>query len=133
MLRDRRNGELLHVHSERAGAATIVHVEGEVDLSTQGILARELVRPCGDIIVDLAGCTYLSARGFDLLDRRAVQCQERSRTLTLARIPPRLRRILVLLTTSARIPTAQSIEEALYPLAPNNMEPTAEASRGEEE
>ena len=129
-MRDGRNGELLHVHSERVGTATVVYVEGEVDLSTQGILARELASPCGDIIVDLAGCTYLSARGFDLLDRVAAQCQERSRTLTLVRIPPHLRRIFALLTTSAPIPTAQSIEEALPILAPNNTEPTLEASRG---
>jgi anti-sigma B factor antagonist len=65
----------LRIGTHQLGGRTVVIPVGEVDLATSGVLRDCLARCDGDLIVDLAGVTFLDSSGIGAL------CGQRARLL----------------------------------------------------
>jgi anti-anti-sigma factor len=85
--------EHLHIHAERRGRATVVHLEGELDIASRPRLEETLAKLDGDVVVDLRGLTFLDSDGLQMLLRQP------RRHLTVVPAPPRVQRLFALTET----------------------------------
>lgn len=82
--------------SERAGAK-LVHVVGEIDLSTVPQLQRELqaaISGQDSIVVDLQGVRFIDSTGVGVLFRASTQVQESGGEVRIVCPPGPVRRVL---------------------------------------
>lgn len=71
--------ELATIGSQVVERATVVRVEGEVDLSNADRLLDELMTHVGTtpwLVVDLTGCSYLDSAGLRVIARVDIRCRE---------------------------------------------------------
>lgn len=88
----------LHVESERGADAVIVHVTGEVDMSSASMLADELTKALdasASVVVDLAGVTFLGTSGLSVLVDANARCQANGASVRLVPSQPARRAIEV--------------------------------------
>lgn len=100
----------IHCWLETLSDATVVHVEGEVDLSTAPDFARAVATAflwCSRVIVDLARVTYIDGSGLGILKRAA----EANRTrLAVAGPAPHVRRLFDVVELTGVVPVVASLE-----------------------
>lgn len=90
---------LLQVHAEKEGSRTVLHVRGEVDLSTASHLRDHLADAIeGDglaaVVLDLSGLEFMDATGLEVLVQARRRAGERGAQLVLARPPGTFLRLL---------------------------------------
>jgi anti-anti-sigma factor len=101
---------LLHCWIEACGDVVVVHVEGEVDLSTAPWLEDTVACAFqkGDgVIVDLARVSYLDGSGLAVLQRAA---ESHAAHLAVAWPSPRVRRLFDIVHLTEMIPLVGSLE-----------------------
>jgi anti-anti-sigma factor len=101
---------------ETVSSAEILHVLGDIDISSIGHFERALddtVRPARPLVIDLTTCDYIGAAGFASLVRTHRALGKGMRVAVSSEgIPARL---FSLLESHARFFIAGSIEGALHP------------------
>lgn len=106
--------ELLRCSVEALPSVTVVHVAGEIDLSTTGKLMRILETVAEThLVVDLDSVTYLDGAAIRLFDQFRRRCGDRRLEFALACVPRHMRRILDILDLDPPIATYNSVREAL--------------------
>ncbi len=104
-----------------AGEIIVLRVGGEVDLCTlpilQAALGAGLDRRPAHLLVDLAGVTFCSAQGLDLLIQIGRTAAEKAVSFAVVGVPPQLYRVWTLLgdgDLSIRHPTIDSAMTAIH-------------------
>jgi anti-anti-sigma factor len=102
--------EALHCWLETLSDATVVHVEGEVDLATAPDFARAVATAflwCSRVIVDLARVTYIDGSGLGILKRAA---EANGARLAVAGAVPHVRRLFDVIELTGVVPVVASLE-----------------------
>ena len=101
---------------ENSPLASIVHVQGDVDLITAPEF-RECMRSTassnihnGNVMVDLSELEYIDGGGLRVLEEGRELCQQRGRALVLVAPPPHIKRILEMVNLTDRLPVLNSAE-----------------------
>jgi anti-anti-sigma factor len=118
------------VRAEHSPTATVIYLEGEIDLSNTRLLARELADARGDVIVDLAGTKFLDGSAIRILEEEAERCKVTGRAFVLTRTPPLFRRIFEILGDSTPLRHAASLEEAVRMSSQKGVESAQDARGG---
>lgn len=110
--------ELLRCSVEELPSATVVHVAGEIDLSTTGKLVRvlEAVAAQANLVVDLDGVTYLDGAAIRLFDQIRRRYDDRRLLFALAGVPRHMRRLLDILDPQPPFAAYDSVHAALTAL-----------------
>lgn len=96
----------------------VAYLEGEVDLSNEAAITRELAAAAANeapgLVVDLSGTTYLDSKGVYLLLALAGRLESHRQHLRVA-VPETspVRRILVLSQVDRTIPLDSTVDEAV--------------------
>jgi len=113
-------GSLANVTSERRGAAQVVAVSGEIDLSNAAALEGEIMRHAADagaVVLDLSGLSFMDSAGVALLQRLARAVRERGGRLRLvAPGPSPVGRLVTLTRLEALIPRDERLDDAVQEL-----------------
>ena len=107
---------ILKIETEDHGGAYVVHLSGEVDLTTITLLAGALdgqIHNSPNVILDCQHLTYIDSTGFNLL----ADLYRQGRRFVLVAPIPIIQRILGIMGLDMLIPIAASVEEALNVLA----------------
>ena len=104
----------VHVEASPEGGATIVRVEGELDLATCPELetALEDADLAGRVVVDLSGCTFLDSSALRVLVRRARAAEVSGGSTALVTTDPGILRVLDITTTHTMLRVHDTIESA---------------------
>jgi anti-sigma B factor antagonist len=100
----------LHCWVEPIAEAVVVHVEGEVDLSTAPWFAETIAyafRQNRSVIVDLSAVSYLDGSGIAVLKRAA---ESHLAHIAVSGSPPQIRRLFDIVQLSDVIPFVASLE-----------------------
>jgi len=71
--------ELATIEFERAERASVVRIEGEIDMSNADHILDELMARVGSdpwLIVDLTSCSYVDSAGLSVIARVDARCRE---------------------------------------------------------
>lgn len=102
--------------AERRNGATIVAVQGELDLSTHERLSEQLTAAASDgpIVVDMSECGFIDSSGVRalLLGARATE-QAGNQPIALAAAGEQVQRILELTGLAGTISVHDTVDEAL--------------------
>ena len=102
------DGPALHTTAERSGRCVVVHASGELDIATARATEQALLDAAGgepvDLVVDLAGVTFVDATGLGALLHAAEAVDAAGGRLRLASPSRMLRVMLRLLELEARLP-----------------------------
>jgi anti-sigma B factor antagonist len=101
---------LLHCWIEPISEASVVHVEGEVDLSTAPWLADTIASAFEQgrsVIVDLSAVSYLDGSGISVLKHAA---EAHASQLAVAGSKPQIRRLLEIVHVTDVIPLVASLD-----------------------
>jgi anti-anti-sigma factor len=104
----------VHVDVSPNSGATVVRVEGDLDLATcseleQAFQDADLARR---IVVDLSGCTFFDSSGLRVLVQRARAAEAAGGTTALVTTDPGILRVLEIATTDTILPVHDTIESA---------------------
>ena len=105
----------VHVEAPPAvGSATIVRVEGDLDMATSPELeqALENANPAGRIVVDLSGCTFLDSSALRVLVHQARAAEDAGGAIALVTTDPGILRVLEIATTDTLLPVHDTVESA---------------------
>jgi anti-anti-sigma factor len=100
---------------------TVIHVEGEIDMSNRGTLAHELSRAHGDVILDLGDTKYIDARTIGLLEEAAEQSRMEGRQFILTRVPPLFERLFDIIGRSTYIRCVDAMVAAIHLVRQNGF------------
>lgn len=102
------------IEEERAGAATVVRLSGEVDVAASPELrARVDAAAAGPLVFDLSAVTFVDSSGLRELLRARMECDRRGGRLLLAGVPATVARLLELTGTATMFETAPALGAAL--------------------
>lgn len=104
------------VEAEQLDAGTVLHVVGELDLSTHERLGEELTAIAGRggaMVVDLEGCDFIDSSGIRALLIGRQAAEDNGGTLALAAAKPQVVRILDVTGVASALPIHASAEKAL--------------------
>jgi anti-sigma B factor antagonist len=105
------------VTQSELGPAAVVHVSGEIDMSTSDTMAEQILgrlaeRPSA-LVIDLTGVDFLGSAGLGVLIEASQRAQEAATTLRIvATTPPALRPLEVSGLLQV-LPVFRSLTEAL--------------------
>lgn len=104
----------VYVQASHEGAATVLRVEGDLDLATCPELERALedADPAKRVVVDLSGCTFLDSSALRVLVQRARAAEAAGGTIALVTRDPGILRILDIASTETMLPVHDTIESA---------------------
>ena len=104
----------VQVEASRDGGATVVRVEGDLDLSTCPELehALEGADLADRVVVDLSGCTFFDSSALRVLVQRARAAATAGGTTALVTTDPGILRVLEIATTDAMLPVHDTLESA---------------------
>jgi anti-anti-sigma factor len=110
----------LEVTTETIGAATVVHLAGQLDTSTADdfdVRMRELLAVSGGgglrLVLDLARVTYMSSAGLRSLSLVAKTTKTNGGALALAGIAPRVQEVLDIVRFTSLFLIAPTVEQAI--------------------
>jgi anti-anti-sigma factor len=90
----------LQITVQDDGPSLVLHVHGEIDLSTvetlRTCLEHELSGSSDSLVVDVAGVTFLDCAGINLLVRSNAQLTETGRTLSVRNPSATIRRVFTI-------------------------------------
>ncbi|HKX16501.1 MAG TPA: STAS domain-containing protein [bacterium] len=115
---DSARGEFIRFSTERVHEATVLRVEGEVDLSTANSFAdaiESLYRENACVIVDLSRLSYLDGSGIRVLMRFAEEARGR---FVVIGSTPTVHRVFVILNLLDVLPVVPSLGAAREYLGP---------------
>jgi anti-sigma B factor antagonist len=107
--------EPIEIRTENLQDATIIHVHGEVDLATAGMVQdalRSAIRSGRHVVVDLANVTYIDLSGFRALVEGKKALGERQ-SLAVAASSPIIHRVIEIIELGTVLPAFHSLREAL--------------------
>jgi anti-anti-sigma factor len=116
MARDGKTNRILQVWTERGTDGEIVHVEGEVDLTSAHELREHLNKIVGGtrpIIIDFSKLGYLDLQGVRALEECYRGAQHHGQHMVLVGSTPIVHKLLTILNLNQRIPVVDSLGEAL--------------------
>jgi anti-sigma B factor antagonist len=104
----------VNVEASHEGGATVVRVEGELDMATCPELeqALESIDLAGRIVVDLSGCTFFDSSALRVLVQRARAAEAAGGATALVTTDPGILRVLEIATTDTMLPVHDTIESA---------------------
>jgi len=108
--------EILHTRFEDIPSGSILHVRGELDLSSAPSLRAELVRLLDrgrSVIVDCSELQYLDMAGVHVLEDCHQRAAHRGQRLVLVGSVPLVHKILAIIRLNERMPVVDAIGEAL--------------------
>jgi len=108
--------QILHTRSEDIPSGSILHVHGELDLSSAPSLRAQLVRLLDrgrPVIVDCSELRYLDMAGVHVLEDCHQRAAHRDQRLVLVGSVPLVHRILAIIKLNERMPVVHAISEAL--------------------
>ncbi|NAS25858.1 anti-sigma factor antagonist [Herbidospora sp. NEAU-GS84] len=89
-------------------APTVLHLSGDIDISTTADLRRRILAALDEsaevLILDMAAVTFCDAAGLGVLIYTERQAQARGVTLALTRLTPRMIRLLDIAKFGDRFP-----------------------------
>jgi anti-anti-sigma factor len=93
--------------------AVVVHVDGDLDLATSGVLEDALDAVNGArIVIDLGGCTFVDSSAVRVLVSAARSAEQSGRTLSLVARDPGILRVLEIAAVDTMLPVHSTLEEA---------------------
>lgn len=108
--------EPFKVGSERDAGVFVIHVEGELDLSTASQLEHEMEAPLADpgsgLVIDLSRCEFIDSTGIALIVR-AWQQLDGEGGFALCGVGNQVERVLDVTGLEGAIPTHASRDEAV--------------------
>jgi anti-anti-sigma factor len=107
---------IFRVSLEERASCYILHVRGEVDFATAPSFRGHLMRLVGrgrSIIVDCSNLQYLDMKGIRVLEECHRRATERGERLVLVGSDPLVHNILTIVQLNQRIPTLDTLDEAL--------------------
>jgi len=113
-----RPGEVeVHVQASPDGDATVVRVEGELDMATCPELeqALESADLADRVVIDLSGCTFFDSSALRVLVQRARAAEAAGGATALVTTDPGILRVLEIATTDTMLPVHDTIESAAGP------------------
>ena len=106
-------GELT-LRKDVQGRISVIHVVGELDLATVGVLDAELEQPSGgDQVVVLAECTFIDSSALRTLVRAHHAAEEHGTRFLIAAPTQPARRVLEVASLDHMIPVFDSVAEAV--------------------
>jgi anti-anti-sigma factor len=118
--------EILHTWSEDMPSGSILHVLGEVDLSSARSLQATLMRLIGrgrPVIVDCSELQYLDMKGVHVLEDCHERAEQLGQRFVLVGSLPCVHKILVLTKLHERMPVVDTVREALAILGQEGTTP----------
>ncbi|HLW47783.1 MAG TPA: STAS domain-containing protein [bacterium] len=107
--------KILQTWSEETAAGSILHVRGEMDLSSAPFVRAELMRLVGRggaVIVDCSQLQYLDMSGIHVLEDCHQEAEEQGQCLVLVGSVPLVHRILTIVGLNRRMPVVDTIGAA---------------------
>ncbi|GLX99410.1 STAS domain-containing protein [Herbidospora sp. NBRC 101105] len=87
---------------------TVVHLSGDIDISTTAGLRRRILAALDEslevLVVDMGAVTFCDAAGLGMLLRTQRQAEARGMTLALTRLTPQMTRLLDITELRDRFP-----------------------------
>lgn len=111
-----RPGDLeVTVKASSEGGATVVWIEGDLDVATSSELeaALESVDAGKRIVVDLSGCTFLDSSALRVLVHAARAAETAGGTVALVTQDLGILRVLAIAKVDSVLPVHQTVESAL--------------------
>jgi anti-anti-sigma factor len=109
--------ELATIEFEKVVRASLVRIEGEIDMSNADHVLDELMARVGVdpwLIVDLTPCSYVDSAGLSVIARVDARCREVLSGLRLVvRVESGVDRVLAMTRLNAVLNVDQTLEEAL--------------------
>lgn len=104
----------VHVERSPGDGATVVRVEGELDLATSPELETALDEAdlAGRVVVDLSGCTFLDSSALRVLVHGARAADVAGGSIALVTTHPGILRVLDIATTDTMLPVHDTVESA---------------------
>ena len=104
----------MQVEASRDGGATVVRVDGDLDMSTCPELehALEGADLADHVVVDLSGCTFFDSSALRVLVQRARAAGTAGGTTALVTTDPGILRVLEIATTDTMLPVHDTLESA---------------------
>lgn len=112
--------QTLRLSDSPAGSALVLQVEGELDAHTVPIFAERLAGTITagdvDVVVDLAGVSFIDSAGLSVLLNGFRRATRRGRSFVLAAPSDRVKRVLEVTGLAATFGLYDSVDEALAKL-----------------
>jgi anti-anti-sigma factor len=108
--------EILQTWSEDVPSGSILHVQGEVDLSSVPSLRTTLMGLIGrgrPVIVDCSKLQYLDMAGVHVLEDCHERAEQVGQRFVVVGSIPSVHKILVIIKLHERMPVVDTVEEAL--------------------
>jgi anti-anti-sigma factor len=109
--------ELATIAFEQARRASVVHVDGEIDMSNADHVLDELMTRVGVdpwLVVDLTSCSYVDSAGLSVIARVDARCREVLSGLRLVvQADSGVDRVLSMTRLNAVLNVDRTLEEAL--------------------
>lgn len=102
---------------EARRSSIVVHVSGEIDMSTAPSLSAELERAVGgdgatpQVVVELGHVRFLDARGLAALVKGSQTARRAGRQLVLSNPSPMIRRLLAITGLETQLPVDEEAEQ----------------------
>lgn len=123
--------EILHTWSEDIPSGSILHVLGEVDLSSAPSLRTTLMGLIGrgrPVIVDCSELQYLDMKGVHVLEDCHERAEQLGQRFVLVGSIPSVHKILVIIKLHERMPVVDTVGEALAMLGQEGTAPRLHTS-----
>ncbi|MEM7244200.1 MAG: STAS domain-containing protein [Acidobacteriota bacterium] len=108
---------MLKVDRREVDAATVIAVEGEVDLYSSPQMREALLAAIkagsARVVVDLTGVSYMDSSGIATLVEALGGLREKGRALVLAGLRPRVREVFEIAKLQTVFTLAESVDAAL--------------------
>lgn len=107
----------MRVEALRDDGATVVRVEGDLDMSTCPELEQALAGTdlADHVVIDLSGCTFFDSSALRVLLQRARAGESVGGSIALVTIDPGILRVLEIATTDTMLPVHDTLESASQP------------------
>jgi anti-sigma B factor antagonist len=110
-----RAGELEVTLETRAEGASVVHVNGELDMATTPELEEVVdgVDLGGKVVIDLTGCGFLDSSAVRVLVSTARASEEANGSLSIVASDPGILRVLEIAAVDTMLPVHETLDSAL--------------------
>lgn len=101
---------------EDTGAATVLHLRGEIDLATAPVFREKLIALLPrrrHIVAEFSQVAYFGMSGVRVLEEIHAACAREGRRLIVAAAPSVIRRIFAIVELDRLIPMADTVDGAL--------------------
>jgi anti-sigma B factor antagonist len=110
--------DLLELSSSTLDGATVVHLAGEIDLSTAPFLQDELLRltfedGVTDLVIDLRDVEFMDSTGVGAIAASYRHLRDRDGRLALAGPTPSIAKVCDISGLARVLPMARTVEEAV--------------------